>query len=41
MINNHIDEFEINVDLLDLKTGDYQSLVLENEVPQLSERDYS
>ena len=30
LINNNIDEFEVGIDILDLKTGDCQSLVLEN-----------
>lgn len=30
LINNNIDEFDFGIDILDLKTGDYQSLVLDN-----------
>lgn len=32
LINNNIDEFDFGIDILDLKTGDYQSLVLENKL---------
>lgn len=30
LINNNINEFEFGIDIIDLKTGDYQSSVLEN-----------
>lgn len=30
LINNNIDEFEIGIDVLDLKTGDFKEPVLEN-----------
>ena len=32
LINNNIDEFEFGIDILDLKTGDCQELVLENRL---------
>ena len=32
LINNNIDEFEFGVDILDLKTGDFKELVLENNL---------
>ena len=38
LINNNIDEFEVGVDILDLKTGDYKEPVLDAGI--LSKAEY-